>query len=101
MNKNKVSEEISYHHNSAWVTDHACDDSGINLINTEEEVYFTCIHYRNETNDRNNNNDDNILHKYYAPFLSSKDQEDISTVTEYNSAKHRCCMNKNGICIYY
>ena len=29
-----MSEEISSHQNSAEIIDHACDDSGINLVNT-------------------------------------------------------------------
>ena len=43
------------------------------------------------------NDDDNFTHKYYAPFLSSKNYEDVSTGSEYNSEKRRFCHNKNII----
>ena len=59
--------------------DHACDYSGINLVNTKEEVYFTCIHSTNETHNISMNYDD--PHKYYAQFLLSNIHEDVSTET--------------------
>ena len=37
------------------------------------------------------NDGDNSMHKYYAPFLSSKNHEDESSGSEYNSAKRRVC----------
>ena len=48
-------------------------------INTEEEAYFTSIHYNNANNDISINDDDNFINKYYAPFLSSKNHEDVSS----------------------
>ena len=35
------------------------------------------------------NDDDNYIHKYYALFLSSKNQEDLISGTEYELAKQR------------
>ena len=47
-----------------------CYYSGINLVNTEEEVDFTCINYTNETNDISMNDDEkfsiNIMHYFYS-----------------------------------
>ena len=51
----------------------------INLLNTEEEADITYIQYINGTNDISINYDGNCIHKYYAPFLSSKNHEDISS----------------------
>ena len=48
----------------------------------------------NETNDTSMNDDGNFIHKYYAPFLSSKNNEDVSSGSEYDSAKRRVCRNK-------
>ena len=42
-----MSEEISYHQNSEEIIYHACDDSGINLVNIKKEMGFTCIHSTN------------------------------------------------------
>ena len=47
---NDINEDNSYHKISSEITDHACDDIGLNLDNTEEEVNVTCIHSTNETN---------------------------------------------------
>ena len=33
------------------------------------------------------NDDDNFIHKYYAPFLLSENNEDIYSESEYDSAK--------------
>ena len=55
------------------------------------------IHYINTTNDISMNYDDNFIHKYYAPFLSSNNYEDVSSGSEYDSAKRRVCHNKNII----
>ena len=35
------------------------------------------------------NDDVNILHKYYSPFLSPNKYEDVSTGTEYDTEKRR------------
>ena len=43
------------------------------------------------------NNDENVIQKYYAPFLSSKNHEYVSSESEYDSAKRRVCRNKNTI----
>ena len=63
-----MSERISYYQISAEIIDHACDDSGINLVNIEEEVDVTCIHSTNETNNISMNDDVistmNIMHFY-------------------------------------
>ena len=45
--QNHMSEEISYHQNSEEIIYHACDDSGINLVNIKKEMGFTCIHSTN------------------------------------------------------
>ena len=37
------------------------------------------------------------IDKYYAQFLSSKNHEDISSGSEYDSAKQRVHRNKNII----
>ena len=41
------------------------------------------------------NNDDNFMHKYYTPFLSSNNHEDVSSVPRYDSEKRRVFRNKN------
>ena len=43
------------------------------------------------------NDDDNYMHKYYATFLSSKNHEDVSSGSEYDSVKLRFFCNKNII----
>ena len=58
--------------------DHTCDDNGNNLPNIEEEADVTSIHSINAKNEISMNYDDNYIHKYYAPFLSSKNHEDVS-----------------------
>ena len=45
----------------------------------------TSIHYINATNEISMNYDDNYIHKYYAPFLSSNNHEDVSSGSEYDS----------------
>ena len=77
--------------------DHACDDNGINLVNTEEESYVTCINTINETNDISMNDDQEHIHKYYPPFLFSNNHEVISSGTEYDSEKQRVHCQKNVI----
>ena len=37
------------------------------------------------------------MHRYYAPFLSSNNNEDVSSGSEYDSAKRRVPRNKNII----
>ena len=68
---------------------HTCHDNGINLLNTEEEAYITYIQSINVTNDISMNDDENFIHKYYAPFLPSKSYEDVSSGSEYDSVKQR------------
>ena len=41
--------------------------------------------------------DDNFIHKYYAPFLSSINHENVSFGSEYDLAKRRVCRHKNII----
>ena len=64
-----MNEEISYHQNSEKIIDRLCYNSGINLVNTEEEVNFVCIYSKNETNYISMNDEDNfsinIMHHYY------------------------------------
>ena len=84
---NNTSEEISSHRNPAEVIDHTCDDNGSNLLNIEEEADLSSIHSINATNDISMNYDDNLIHKYYAPFLSSKNHGYISSGSEYDSSK--------------
>ena len=40
------------------------------------------------------NDNDNYMYKYYAPFLSSSNHEDVSSGSEYDSAKLRVRRNK-------
>ena len=64
--------------------DHTCDDNGINLLNTEEEAYATSIQSINGTYGISINDDENFIHNYYAPFLPSKNHEDLSSISEYD-----------------
>ena len=84
MDDNNKSEEISSHQNSEELIDYTCDDNGMNLLNTYEEADVTSIHSINATNDISMNDDYNFIHKYYAPFLSSNNHEDISSGSEYD-----------------
>ena len=77
--------------------DHTFDENGNNVLNIEEEADVASIHYINATNDISTNNDENYMHKYYAPFLSSKNHEDLSSGLEYDSAKLRVRRNKHII----
>ena len=43
---------------------------------------MTPIHFINATNYISMNDDDNFIHKYYAPFLSSNKHEDVSSGSE-------------------
>ena len=47
------------------------------LLNTEEEADLTPILSINATNDISMKDDDNFIHKYYAPFLSSKKHDNM------------------------
>ena len=47
----------------------------------------TSIQYINGTNDVSINDDENFIPKYYVPFLPSKNNEDVSYGSEYDSAK--------------
>ena len=47
------------------------------------------------------NDDDNYMHKYYATFLSSNNHEDVSSRSEYDSAKRRVFVIKILLWIYY
>ena len=86
MDENNTSEEISSHQNSIKNSTeaiyHTCYDNGINLPNTEEGADVIYIHSINATNDIFMNDDENFIHKYYAPFLSSKNHEDVSSGSE-------------------
>ena len=67
MDENNISEERSYHQNSAEVIDHTCDYNGNHFINTEEESDIISIHSTNETNDIYMTDYDHFIHKLYAP----------------------------------
>ena len=41
------------------------------------------------------NDDENFIHKYYTPFLQSKNNEDVYFRSEYDSAKRRVRRNRN------
>ena len=43
------------------------------------------------------NYDENYIHKYYVPFLSSKNHEDVYLGLKYDSEKRRVCRQKNII----
>ena len=43
------------------------------------------------------NDDENFIHKYYAPFLPSKKNDDVSSGSEHDSAKKRVRCNKKII----
>ena len=43
------------------------------------------------------NDDDSFIHKNYALFLSSKNHEDVSSGSEYDSVKRRVRHNKKFI----
>ena len=79
-----TSEEIPCHQNSADLIDHTCADTRNNLLNIEEELDVTFIHYINESTDIYMNEDDNFIHKYYASFLSSKNHEYVSSGSEHD-----------------
>ena len=76
MEDGNASEEIVSHHNSTGVIYHTYNDKVINLLNKEEEADITSIQSIHGTNDISMNYDENFIHKYYAPFLPSKNNED-------------------------
>ena len=51
----------------------------------------------NGNNDISMNYNETFIHKYYAPFLTSNNDEDVSSVSEYYSAKLILRRNKNII----
>ena len=55
----------------------------------------TSIQYINGTNYISINYNDNFIHKYYAPFLPSNNNEVVLSGSEYNSEKHRLRHNNN------
>ena len=55
------------------------------------------IYSIDETNYIPTNDDENYMHKYYVPFLSSNNHEYLSYGSEYDSVKRRVCFNKNII----
>ena len=79
MDDKNASEELSFHQNSTGVIDHTCDYNGINLLNTDKEAGVTSIKYINGTNEIYIYDEDNFIHKYYAPFLSSNNYENVSS----------------------
>ena len=44
--------------------------------------------------------DDNFIYKYYGPFLSSKNHQDLSFGSEYDSVKRKV-RRKENILDYY
>ena len=57
----------------------------------------TYIHSINETNGISINDNENCIHKYYAPFLSSNNSEDVSYGPVYDSVKQTVCRHENII----
>ena len=55
------------------------------------------IQSMNETNGISMNEDGNFIHKYYAPFLISNNNEDVSSGSEYDSEKQIVHRNKKII----
>ena len=72
MDDNNAIEELASHQNSTVVISRTCDDNGINLLNIEEEADVTSIQSISVTDDISMNDDENFIHKYYAPFLPLK-----------------------------
>ena len=86
MDVNNTSEEILCHQDSEKVMVKRTYSSGNNVLNIEEEADSTSIHSINETNYISMNYYDNYMHEYYAPFLSSKNHEYVSSGSKYDSA---------------
>ena len=81
MDEKYISEENPSHQNTVQIIDHTLDDNRLTLVNTEEEVDVASIHSINITNDIYMNDDDNYIHKYYLPYLSSNNNGDIFSET--------------------
>ena len=62
--------------------DHTFNDNANNLLNNEQEADFTSIHSINATNNISMNDDENLIHKYNAQFLISKNHADVSSGSE-------------------
>ena len=69
MDDKNAGEELASHQNSTGVIDHKFDENGINELNSEEQADVTSFQSINETNEISMNDDENLIHKYYAPFL--------------------------------
>ena len=82
LSKN-TSKEISSRHDSSEIFDHTLGDNGIDLVHIEEEAYVTSKYFRIETNHISMNLGDNYIHKYFAQFLSIKNNEDASPGSKY------------------
>ena len=63
--------------------------------NTEIVLDVITFDSTNETNIIYMNRDINVVHKYYAPSLSSNHKK--ATGTEFESEKRRVCCHKNAI----
>ena len=81
--------------------DHTCDNKENNVLSIEEKVDVTSIHSINVNKSISMNNDEHFIHKYYAPFLSSKNHEDVSYRSEYDSSKRKFRNHKALFWIYY
>ena len=57
----------------------------------------TSIQYMNATNGIAMDDNENFIHKYYASFLPSNNNEYVSSGSEYDLAKRRVSRNKNII----
>ena len=57
----------------------------------------TSIQSINGTNYKSMNDDENFIHKYYAPFLPSNNNEDVSSGSEYNPEKQIVRRHENDI----
>ena len=97
MDDNNTSVELACYQSLTGVIAHTYNDNVINLLNTEEEEDVTSIQYINGTNDISINDDEIFIHKYYAPFLPSQNNYDVSSGSEYDSAKKKVRCNKKII----
>ena len=52
--------------------DHTCEENGNNVLNIEEEADVTPVHSTDATNEISMNDDENYMHKYYAPFYHQR-----------------------------
>ena len=88
-NQINTSEESLSNKNLAEFFDHTCDDNGIILLNIKEETDVMSIYSINATNHISMNYDENSIPEYYAPFLLSKNYEDLFSGSYYDSTKQR------------